>query len=52
MPIEVNLQPMNLMQNNNNNNNNSQLEKKLTDMRFEFQNRMHQFEMEKLRNQA
>ena len=51
MPIEVNLQPMNLLPNNNNNNNNSQLEKKLTDMRFEFQNRMHQFEMDKLRNQ-
>jgi hypothetical protein len=49
MPIEVNLQPMNLM--NNNNNSNSQLEKKLTDMRFEFQNQMHQFEMDKLRNQ-
>jgi hypothetical protein len=36
---------------NNNNNSNSQLEKKLTDMRFEFQNQMHQFEMDKLRNQ-
>ena len=47
LPIEVNLQPMNLM----NNNTNGQLEKKLTDMRFEFQNQMHQFEMNKLRNQ-
>ena len=51
MPIDINLQPLNLMNNNNNNNSNAQLEKKLNDMRFEFQNEMHKFELEKLKNQ-
>ena len=50
IPIEVNLQPLNNL-GNNNNNNNSLLEKKMNDMRFEFQNQMHQLEMDKLKNQ-
>ena len=52
MPIDINLQPLNLMNNNaNNNNQNGQLEKKINDMRYEFQNQMHQFELNKLKNQ-
>ena len=49
MPIEVNLQPLNNAMNTDNRN--AQLEKQINDMRFEFQNQMHQFEMNKLKTQ-
>ena len=49
MPIEVNLQPLNNTMNTDNRN--AQLEKQINDMRFEFQNQMHQFEMNKLKTQ-
>ena len=49
MPIEVNLQPLNNAINTDNRN--AQLEKQINDMRFEFQNQMHQFEMNKLKTQ-
>lgn len=49
MPIEVNLQPLNNAMNTDNRN--AQLEKQINDMRFEFQNQMHQFEMNKLKMQ-
>ena len=49
MPIEVNLQPFNNI--NNNDNKDNLLLKEMNEMRFEFQNQIHQLEINKLKTQ-